>query len=57
MAHGHGHGREDDRDRDRRVTITGATTAIETAVKAIDAVLDAAERAGKGRRRLERKTS
>lgn len=42
----------DDKDgRERSVTITGSGEAIEKAIRAIDDVLDAAERSGKGSRR------
>ena len=43
--------RDDKDSRERSVTITGSGDAIEKAIRAIDDVLDAAERAGKGSRR------
>ena len=43
--------RDDKDSRERNVTITGTGDAIEKAIRAIDEVLDAAERAGRGARR------
>ncbi|CAE7672886.1 Khsrp [Symbiodinium sp. CCMP2592] len=45
---------KDDREAlDRQVTITGSADNIEKAIRAIDDVLDGAERAGKGSRRAD----
>lgn len=43
--------RDDKEGKDRNVTITGSADSIEKAIRAIDDVLDAAERSGKGSRR------